>query len=222
MVKKSFANVGNAGLIPGGGKTPRRRKWQPTPVFLTGKFHGQRSLVGYSPWGRKESDMAEWVNTCGESRFLWGWHILGTAGGPLDQSRVSKRENEEVWGATEERGYSEGDGKLWKLRVSLHGGGTRLGLGYNRISPATMFTNRDTQSQATIIIWTANSHALDQVITWVQQRGWEVVKCRICLEGGTKDVPTGVKKKIDREVKDGSKHFGMINMFGGEFQIKFR
>ena len=59
MVKKSFANVGNAGLIPGGGKTPRRRKWQPTPVFLTGKFHGQRSLVGYSPWGRKESDMAE-------------------------------------------------------------------------------------------------------------------------------------------------------------------
>jgi len=36
-----------------------RRKWQPTPVFLHGKFHGQRSLVGYSPWGRKESDMTE-------------------------------------------------------------------------------------------------------------------------------------------------------------------
>ena len=38
-------------------KTPWRRKWQPTPVFLPGKSHGQRSLVGYSPWGRKESDM---------------------------------------------------------------------------------------------------------------------------------------------------------------------
>ena len=36
-----------------------RRKWQPIPVFLPGKFHGQRSLVGYSPWGRKESDTTE-------------------------------------------------------------------------------------------------------------------------------------------------------------------
>ena len=33
------------------GKTPWRRKWQPTPVFLPGKFHGQRSLAGYGPWG---------------------------------------------------------------------------------------------------------------------------------------------------------------------------
>ena len=36
-----------------------QRKWQPTSVFLPGRFHGQRSLVGYSPWGRKESDMTE-------------------------------------------------------------------------------------------------------------------------------------------------------------------
>ena len=36
-----------------------RRKWQPTPVLLPGKLHGQRSLVGYSPWGRKESDTTE-------------------------------------------------------------------------------------------------------------------------------------------------------------------
>ena len=33
-----------------------RRKWQPTPGFLTGESHGQRSLVGFSPWGHKESD----------------------------------------------------------------------------------------------------------------------------------------------------------------------
>ena len=37
-----------------------RRKWQPTPVLLPGESHGRRSLVGYSPWGRKESDMTEW------------------------------------------------------------------------------------------------------------------------------------------------------------------
>ena len=35
------------------------RKWQPTPVFLPGKFHEQRSLVGYSPWGCKELDTTE-------------------------------------------------------------------------------------------------------------------------------------------------------------------
>ena len=36
-----------------------RRKWQPTPVLLPGKFHGQRNLVGYSPWGYKELDKTE-------------------------------------------------------------------------------------------------------------------------------------------------------------------
>ena len=36
-----------------------RRKWQPTPVLLLGKSHGQRSMVGYSPWGLKESDTTE-------------------------------------------------------------------------------------------------------------------------------------------------------------------
>ena len=40
-----------------------RRKWQPTPMFLSGKSHEQRSLVGYTPWGRKESDTTEWLNS---------------------------------------------------------------------------------------------------------------------------------------------------------------
>ena len=40
-------------------KIPWRRKWQCTPVFLPGKFHGQRSLAGCGPWGRKESDTTE-------------------------------------------------------------------------------------------------------------------------------------------------------------------
>ena len=40
-----------------------RRKWQPTPVFLLGKSHGQRSLAGYSSWGHKESDMQEQLST---------------------------------------------------------------------------------------------------------------------------------------------------------------
>jgi len=40
-------------------KIPWRRAWQPTPIFLPGESHGQRSLVGYSPLGCKESDMTE-------------------------------------------------------------------------------------------------------------------------------------------------------------------
>ena len=44
------------------GKIPWRRKWQPTPVLLPGKSHGQRSMVGYSPWGHKESDTTEWLH----------------------------------------------------------------------------------------------------------------------------------------------------------------
>ena len=42
-----------------GWEDPWRRKWQPTPVPLPGKSHGWRSLAGYSPWGRKESDTTE-------------------------------------------------------------------------------------------------------------------------------------------------------------------
>ena len=44
-------------------KVPWRRKWQPTLVFLPGESHGQRRLVGSSPWGRKESNVTEWLNT---------------------------------------------------------------------------------------------------------------------------------------------------------------
>ena len=52
MVKASVCNAGDLGLIPSW-EDPWRRKWQPTPVLLPGKFHGQRSLVGYSPWDRR-------------------------------------------------------------------------------------------------------------------------------------------------------------------------
>ena len=57
-------------------KIPWRGKWQPTPVFLPGKSHGQRSLVGYSPWGRKELDTHTHTHTHTCKRMLkftaWG------------------------------------------------------------------------------------------------------------------------------------------------------
>ena len=51
------------GFDPWVGKILWRRKWQPTLVFLPGKFCVQRSLVGYSPWGHKESDITEQLST---------------------------------------------------------------------------------------------------------------------------------------------------------------
>ena len=53
--KESACNAGDLGLIPGWGRSPEKA-WQPPPVFLPGESHGQRSLICYSPWGRKELD----------------------------------------------------------------------------------------------------------------------------------------------------------------------
>ena len=58
--KESACNAGDLGLIPGlVGKIPWRREWQITPVFLSGEFHGKRSLAGYSLCGCKEADTTE-------------------------------------------------------------------------------------------------------------------------------------------------------------------
>ena len=59
--KESASNAGDArgGFNPWVKKIPWSRKWQPFPVFLSGKFQGQRSLAGYSPWGHKVPDTTE-------------------------------------------------------------------------------------------------------------------------------------------------------------------
>ena len=54
--KESTCQCRRRGFDPWVGKMSWSRKWQLTPVFLLGKLHGQRNLVGYSPWGHKESD----------------------------------------------------------------------------------------------------------------------------------------------------------------------
>ena len=59
MVKNLPASTGNSRLSPWVRKIPWRRKWQPTTIFLPGKFHGWRSLVSHSPWDHKELDTTE-------------------------------------------------------------------------------------------------------------------------------------------------------------------
>ena len=69
------------GFDPWVWKIPWKRAWQPTPLFLPGESHGQRSLEGYSPWGCKESEMTS--HACqanGGPLSLWGQSERGTSG----------------------------------------------------------------------------------------------------------------------------------------------
>ena len=53
--KESACNPGDPGSIPGSGKSPWKKEWQSTPVFLSGEFHGKRSLADYSPRGQSQT-----------------------------------------------------------------------------------------------------------------------------------------------------------------------
>ena len=66
--KVSAYNVGDPGSIPRSGRSP-------TPVFLSGKSHGWRSLVGYSPRGRKESDITERLHSVTRS-VCSNWELV--------------------------------------------------------------------------------------------------------------------------------------------------
>ena len=57
--KESAFNAGDPGSIHGSGRSPGEQECPPTPVFLLGEFHGQRSLVGYSPRDLKEPSTTE-------------------------------------------------------------------------------------------------------------------------------------------------------------------
>ena len=60
----------NFGFDPWVGKVPWSREWLPTPVFLPGEFHGQRSLTGYSPWGCKDLDTTEQPTLLHKARII--------------------------------------------------------------------------------------------------------------------------------------------------------
>ena len=63
VVKNPPANAGDVGSTPGSGKSPGGGNGKPTPVFLPGKPHGQRSLAGCNPWGHKELDSTGQLST---------------------------------------------------------------------------------------------------------------------------------------------------------------
>ena len=72
----------------------RRRQWYPTPVLLLGKSHGQRSLVGCSPWNREESDMTEQLH------FHFSLSCIGEGNGnPLQCSCLENPRDKGAWWA---------------------------------------------------------------------------------------------------------------------------
>ena len=71
-----------------------RRQWHPTPVLLPGKSHGQRSLVGCSPWGREKSDLTERLH------FPFSLSCIGEGNGnPLQCSCLEKHRDRVAWWA---------------------------------------------------------------------------------------------------------------------------
>ena len=88
----------------------RRRQWQPTPVLLPGKSHGQRSLVGCSPWGHYESDMTEWLH------FPFSLSRIGEGNGnPLQCSCLENPRDRGAWWAAV---YGVAQSQTWLKQLS--------------------------------------------------------------------------------------------------------
>ena len=79
-------------------KIPWRTKWQSVPVFLPGKSHGQKSLVGYSPWGHKESDTTEQLNLCVHTHTHAQMHDQSTESRKLALCEDVRQGFTEIWG----------------------------------------------------------------------------------------------------------------------------
>ena len=106
--------------FPGGPLVKWRRQWHPAPVLLPGKFRGWRSLVGYSPWGRKESDTTERLH------FPFSLSCIGEGNSnPLQCSCLEHPRDRGAWcaavcGVTQSRtGLKQLSSSSHRLRICL-------------------------------------------------------------------------------------------------------
>ena len=109
-------SAGDTGTITGVGKNSWRRKWQPTPIFLPGKSHGWRSLVGGSPWGRTELDTTERLH------FHFSLSCIGERNGNLLQCSCleNPRDGEAWWAAVYGVAQCNGGAEASKAPVRSH------------------------------------------------------------------------------------------------------
>ena len=93
------------GLIPGSGRSPEEGNGYPTPVFLPGELHEQRSLKGYTAWGPKESDTTEQLSMC--------MRVCACT----ERERERERERSTVFG--KKRGKNEGKlSVVWEIEIN--------------------------------------------------------------------------------------------------------
>ena len=96
------------GFDPWVRKIPWKKEWLPTPAFLPGEFHGQRSLVGYSPWGHKELNMLDWLTLTYFSSYnlfaFYSTRIIHLTLGKLEELK-------QKW-----KGKQESDVRIWYTR----------------------------------------------------------------------------------------------------------
>ena len=92
--------TGDSGSIPGSGRSPWSRKWQPTPVLLPGESYGQEILVGYIPRGHKESDTTERVRTYLRNLKKWILKCMGGWVGSMNNYDTLAKEDLGVAGHT--------------------------------------------------------------------------------------------------------------------------
>ena len=119
-IKKQRHYFADKGLYSQNYGFTSRRKWQPTPVFLPGKFHGWRSLVGDSPWSRKESDTTERLH------FHSSLSCIGEGtGNPLQCSCLENPRDGGAWWAAVD-GVSQSRTQLKRLGSSSSMGSTYL------------------------------------------------------------------------------------------------
>ena len=91
--KESTCQCREHAFNPWVGKVPWRREWPPTPVFVLGESHGQRSQSGYSPWGRIESDRTEQLSehACAHTSLSWKEGDRKHAGNTRQRGTVSRK-----------------------------------------------------------------------------------------------------------------------------------
>ena len=95
----------------------RRKQWHPTPVLLPGKSHGQRSLVGCSPWGRTELDTTERLHFHSSLSCVGGWN-----GSPLQCSCLENPRDRGAWWAAV-YGVTQSRTRLKRLSSGSHSSG---------------------------------------------------------------------------------------------------
>ena len=108
----NLSSLTSTGLLTLPSLLPWRRQWQQTPVLLPGKSHGQRSLVGYSPWSREESDTTERLH------FPFSLSCTGEGNGnPLQCSCLENPRDGRAWWAAV-NGVAQSQKRLKRLSSS--------------------------------------------------------------------------------------------------------